>query len=75
MVQQSPDLAQVLPNDLADLAASVDDGSSDFSSRQGVAPPRSSPAAAVAAVSRANNVAESNSPGTAADLKLSFRER
>ena len=70
MVQHSPDLANdlasALPNDLADLAASVqDDSESQFSSHA-----RSPAGAAVAAVSRANNISAAD--GAAA---ISFQDR
>jgi hypothetical protein len=62
MLQQSADFA--LPNELADLAASVQDDSESQFSSQG----RSPAAAAVAAVSRANNI-------SAPDDVLSYQER
>ena len=76
MVQQSPDMATSLPDDLAELAASVDDADSQFSQLRAQGAPASTPGAAVAAVSRANNVAvAAAAAAVSSDQGISYDDR
>lgn len=71
MVQQSPDMAQALPEDLAELAASMDDMPGNT---VGLPSNTSTAGAAVAAVSRANNVAAAGSGG-GSEVQMDYEER